>query len=270
MADPSFPSARASSPPPQPITPPARQALTEVERETYSWQLPVTGFGETGQERLKAATVLVTRCGGLGGVVAYELAAAGVGHLILAHGGSLRASDLNRQLLMTHDWIGRPRVECAARRLQELNPRLRVTAIPENATDTNVAGLVNGADLVVDCAPLFEERYRLNREIVRQRRPMVEAAVYELEAHLTTILPGQTPCLRCLYPELSADWKRRFPVFGAVSGTVGSMAAMEAIKVLAGFGESLAGTLLTFDLRDFSFRRLRVRRDPACPECGAG
>lgn len=241
--------------------------LTAEEREIYSWQLPVEGFGEAGQEKLKAATVLVTRCGGLGGVVAYELAAAGVGHLVLAHGGNLRPSDLNRQILMTHDWIGRPRVECAARRLRELNPRLRVTAVAENVTDANVVELVGKADLVVDCAPLFEERYRLNREIVRQRKPMVEAAVFELEAQLTTILPGLTPCLRCLYPELNPDWTRRFPVFGAVSGSVGSMAALEAIKVLAGFGRPLAGWRLLYDLRDGSFRKVRARRDPHCVDC---
>ena len=97
----------------------SRRPLTDEEREIWSWQLDVEGFGEAGQERLKAATVLVSRVGGVGSAAAYELAAAGVGRLILAHGGLLQPSDLNRQLLMTHDWIGRPRVESAARRLQE-------------------------------------------------------------------------------------------------------------------------------------------------------
>ena len=99
---------------------------------------------------------------------------------------------------------------------------------------------------------------------------MVEAAVFELEAQLTTILPGRTPCLRCLYPELNPEWTRRFPVFGAVSGSVGSMAALEAIKVLAGFGQPLAGRRLVYDLRDGSFRNLRAQRDPQCVECGRG
>ena len=97
---------------------------------------------------------------------------------------------------------------------------------------------------------------------------MVECAVYELEAHLTTFIPGQTGCLRCLYPEPSTHWQRQFPVFGAVSGSVGGMGAMEAIKVLAGFGKSLAGQLLTFDLRDMTFRTFNIRRNPECPECG--
>jgi molybdopterin-synthase adenylyltransferase len=243
-------------------------ALSETDRATYAWQLPVTGFGADGQRKLKSATVLISRCGGLGSVVAYELAASGVGRLILAHAGNVKASDLNRQILMTHDWIGKSRVECAARRLRELNPHLEIEALPENMQEANAQRLVRKADLIVDCAPLFEERYILNREAVRQRKPLVECAVYELEAHLTTLVPGLTPCLRCLYPEVSPTWTRQFPVFGAVSGAVGCLAAMEAVKVIAGLGQPLFGQMLTCDLRDMTFRKYRVRRDPACEECG--
>ncbi len=245
-----------------------RTPLSDLDREVFAWQLPVTGFGEIGQEKLKASSVLISRCGGLGGSVAYQLAAAGVGRMILAHAGPVKASDLNRQILMTFDWIGKPRVECAARRLKELNPGLEVQAVPENISDSNVARLVDAADLIVDCAPLFEERFLLNREAVRQRKPMVECAVYSLEATLTVLIPGQTPCLRCLVREFPAYWTRRFPVFGAVSGTVGCLAAMEAIKVLSGFGKPLLGELLTCDLYDLHFKKVRIQRDPECPECG--
>ncbi len=246
-----------------------KPALSESEREIYSWQLAVPGFGEQGQQKLKAASVLISRCGGLGGVVAYELAAAGVGRLVLAHGGRIKPSDLNRQLLMTRQQIGTARIECAARRLHEFNPDLEILAVPENVNAANAGKLVGEVDLVVDSAPLFEERYLLNREAVRQRKPLVEAAVYELEARLTTFLPGRTPCLRCLCPEPPPTWTRRFPVFGAVSGTIGCLAAMEAIKVLAGLGEPLFGVMITCDLRTMAFRRLRVRRDPKCPECAS-
>jgi molybdopterin/thiamine biosynthesis adenylyltransferase len=242
--------------------------LSELERATYAWQLPVAGFGEAGQRRLKGASVLVSRCGGVGGLVALELAAAGVGRLVLAHAGNLKPSDLNRQALMTADWVGRPRVECAARRLRQLNPRLEVLAIPQNASEENADRLVGEADLVVDCAPLFEERYALSRAAVRQEKPMVECAMYELEGTLTTFLPGRTGCLRCLYPDLPTTWKRRFPVFGAVSGAVGSIAAMEAIKVLADLGQPLANRLLSFDLRAMEFRVFRIGRDPKCRDCG--
>ena len=242
--------------------------LTDQERQVYEWQMWVAGFGEEGQRRLKGATVVISRCGGVGGAVALELAAAGVGKLILAHAGNLKPSDLNRQILMTHDWLGRSRVECAAQRLRALNPRLEVVAFPENVSEANAARLVGQADVVADCAPLFAERFLMNREAVRQRKPMVDCAVYELEAHLTTIVPGQTPCLACLYPETPPDWRRQFPVFGAVAGTVGSLAAVEVIKVLTGLGEPLRGRLLTCDLRTMSFRTVNTRRRTDCAVCG--
>jgi molybdopterin/thiamine biosynthesis adenylyltransferase len=244
-----------------------RIPLTDEERAVYEWQMWVDDFREAGQEALKGSSVLVSRVGGLGSVVAYQLAAAGVGTLVLAHAGNVKLSDLNRQLLMTHDWLGKPRVESAARRLNELNPRLQVVAVNENISDDNAAELCAQVDLIVDCAPLFEERFAMNRQAVRQRKPLVECAMFDLEASLTTILPGRTPCMACLAPEKPPAWTREFPVFGAVSGTVGCMAATEAIKVLAGFGEPLAGTLLTFDLRDMTFSKRRLARNPACAVC---
>lgn len=248
---------------------PAPLPLTPEEQAVYEWQMWTPDFGEAGQERLKGSSVLVTRVGGLGSVVAYELAAAGIGKLVLAHAGGVKPSDLNRQLLMTHDWIGRPRVESARRRLLELNPRLEIVAIAENASESNARSLVEQADLIVDCAPLFQERFALNREAVRQRKPLIECAMYELEATLTTMIPGQTPCLACLHPEQPAAWKREFPVFGAVSGTVGCLAAMEAVKVLAGFGEPLTSRLLSCDLRMMAFRVHKLARRADCGVCAA-
>jgi len=247
---------------------PARTPLTDEERAVYEWQIWVDDFREEGQERLKGSSVLVSRVGGLGSVVAYELAAAGIGKLVLAHAGNVKPSDLNRQLLMTHDWLGRPRVESAERRLKELNPRLQIVAVPENVSESNVDRLVDQVDLVVDCAPLFEERFAMNRAAVTQGKPIIECAMYDLDAHLTSVVPGQTPCLACLTPEKPPAWKREFPVFGAVSGTVGCLAAMEAIKILAGFGEPLAGTLLSCDLRTMSFSRRQIQRNPECSVCG--
>jgi len=241
--------------------------LTDEERATYEWQIWVEDFGERGQEILKNSSVLVSRVGGLGSVVAYELAAAGIGKLVLAHAGNIKPSDLNRQLLMTHDALGTSRVESAERRLRDLNPRLEIVTVDENLNDDNAARLVEQADLIVDCAPLFEERFAMNSEAVHQRKPLIECAMYDLEASLTTIIPGQTPCLACLCPEKPPVWKREFPVFGAVSGTVGCMAAMEAIKVLAGFGSPLLGQLLTFDLRDMSFSRRTIQRNTNCHIC---
>jgi len=245
-----------------------RQPLNDTERATYEWQMWVPGVGEEGQEKLKGATVMISRLGGLGGVVAYELAAAGVGRFILAHGGNVKLSDLNRQLLMTYDWVGKPRIDSVARRLRELNPFAEIVAVPEQVHEGNAADLVGQADLVIDCAPLFSERFAMNREAVRQDKPLIECAMYELEAQITTIIPGQTPCLNCLYPEDPPAWQREFPVFGAVSGTVGCLAAMEAIKLITGIGTPLAGTLLVMDLREMRFHKVAIARNPACPVCG--
>lgn len=243
------------------------EPLTEEERAIYQWQTWVPGFGESGQQKLKQASVFISRVGGVGGAVAYQLAAAGIGKLVLAHGGNVKPSDLNRQLLMTHDWIGKPRVQSIQRRLQDLNPRLEIVAVPENVADSNAAQLIAPCDVIIDCAPLFPERFAMNRESVRQGKPMIECAMYALEAHLTTFIPGRTACLQCIHPSAPPTWKRQFPVFGAVSGTVGCMAAMEAIKLIAGLGQPLLGRMLRFDLGSMAFRTLNLRRREDCEVC---
>lgn len=244
--------------------------LSEEEHEIYAWQLDVSGFGEAGQAKLKASTALISRIGGLGGPVALELAAAGIGGLILAHGGSLKPSDLNRQILMSQDRLGESRVKQAAERLLALNPRLKITCVPENINENNAAALVAQADIVFDCAPLFEERFLMNRECVRQSKPLIDAGMYGLQGQVTTILPGRTACLRCIYPEAPEIWRRRFPVFGAVSALAGCIAAVEGIKLLAGMDVALAGKILFFDTQVMSFRKIPTEKKKDCVVCGEG
>ena len=241
--------------------------LTDDERAAYEWQMWVPGFGEEGQRRLKAASVLVSRCGGVGGAVAQQLAVAGVGRLVLAHAGDIRPGDLNRQVLMTHAGIGTPRMSIVPDRLRDLNPRLVVEAVAENVTDDNAERLVAGVDLVVSCAPLFGERLAMNRAAVRLNKPLIDCAMYGMEIQLMAVRPGETACLECIYPETPTGWRREFPVFGAVAGAVGSMGAMEAIKALAGLGEPLAGRMLIGDLGTMEFRRVAVRRLAGCAAC---
>lgn len=243
--------------------------LTADDRSRYEWQLWVHGFGEEGQRRLKAATVFISRIGGVGGTVAMQLAAAGVGRLLLAHAGDLRLDDLNRQLLMATDGIGKPRIESAIRRLRDLNPNVAVEAIAENVDAANAERLTSRADVIVSAAPLFEERLQMNREAVRRGVPLVDCAMYELEGRLTTIVPSQTPCLSCLSPERPPNWTREFPVFAAVASSVGSLAAMEVIKLVTGLGDPLTGRLLNFDLRDMTFTTIAIARRPDCTVCGA-
>ena len=241
--------------------------LTDEERAIYEWQMLLPGFGDAAQRRLKQASVLVSRVGGVGGTVALQLAAAGVGRLVLAHGGDLKPSDLNRQLLQRHARIGLPRMDSILEQLKALNPRLELVAVRENVSAENAAELVRQADVVVDAAPLFAERFALNKAAVVQRKPMVESAMYAMEAQLTTILPGSTPCLRCFVGEAPGHWTRKFPVLGAISGTVGCMAAVEVVKLLTGLGKPLAVVLLSMDLGTMEFRRLKIARAADCPEC---
>lgn len=247
---------------------PAQTVLTLEEQAIYEWQMSVPGMGEEGQHKLKSASVLISRVGGLGGLVALELAAAGVGKLVLAHGGNLRASDLNRQLLQAHDHIGKPRMESIVRRLNEFNPRCEIVGVAENVSEKNADSLVARVDIVVDAAPLFQERLALNAAAFRAGKPMVECAMHTLEASVTTFVPGKTGCLACYVPEIPPSWTRQFPVFGAVSGAAACIGAVEVIKLITGIGEPLAGTLLSMNLSKMQFRKIRLPRRADCPVCG--
>jgi len=242
--------------------------LTPTEIDRYRRQMMLPGFGEAGQLKLKDATVLVTGVGGLGGTAALYLAVAGVGKLILVRGGNLKRDDLNRQVLMTDDWVGKPRVFKAKETLAALNPDIEIEAVCEFVTAENVDTLVQSADLALDCAFDFKERSLLNAACVRWSKPMVEAAMNDMEAYLTTIIPGKTPCLSCIFPEIP-EWDRwGFGVLGAVSGTLACLAALEGVKLITGLGEPLLGKLLTMDLARAEFAKRRPYHDPDCVVCG--
>jgi molybdopterin-synthase adenylyltransferase len=242
-------------------------ALSAAELERYQWQLWTPGYSEAQQQRLKASRVLISRLGGVGGTAALELAAAGIGGLVMAHGGELRLNDLNRQLLMSTDSIGRPRVECIAQRIPELNPHVELEIAASNITAENVSELVSQVDLVLTAAPLFQERLLMNAAAVQQGRPIIHAAMHDMVATVMVTRPGVDACLACLTPEPPSWWTREFPVFGAVAGTAACVAAMEAIKLLTGLGDSLAGKLWTMDFRSGHTRIIQVARNPECPVC---
>lgn len=243
-------------------------SLTPTELERYQRQIMLPGFGEEAQNKLRTSTVLVTGVGGLGGTAALYLAVAGIGRLILVRGGNLRRDDMNRQVLMTEDWVGKPRIEKAKETLAAINPDVEIEAIPEYVTASNVDSLVLQADITLDCAHNFVERDLLNAACVRWQKPMVEAAMNGMEAYLTTIIPGKTPCLSCLFPE-KPEWdKRGFGVLGAVSGTLACLTALEAIKVITGLGKPLFSHLLMMDLGTLNFSKLHTYHDRHCPVCG--
>ena len=244
--------------------------FSESELARYERQIRIEGFGLDGQRRLKAATVLVSRVGGVGGTAAMNLARAGIGRLILAHGGKIVPEYLNRMQLALPADIGRPCTEVFVEKLRAINPDVELVAVAENISERNVEKLVGQADLIVDGAPLFEERYALNAEAVRQRKPLVSGAMYSTEGYVTSIFPDETACLACIYPEKPDYWTNInvFPAIGPGPVIVGSMLAMEVVKILTGLGDPLKNVLWYFDLHTAMVQRLNVNRIPTCPVCG--
>jgi molybdopterin/thiamine biosynthesis adenylyltransferase len=243
--------------------------LTEVEIERYKRQMMQVGFGGEGQRRLKGASALVTRVGGLGGPVAMYLAIAGIGRLIIAHGGTLTHSNLNRQILMRADGVGLPRIPQAVETLRRIAPDCDVTGLAANADDTNAEEWVSQVDIVCDTTPTFEERFALNRACWKLGRPLLDAGMNGMECQLSVLVPGETACLECYCPQAPDWWEPLgFPVIGAVSGMLGCITAMEAIKLLSGCGEPLKGKLLTIDMDDLTMTKYNLVRRPDCPVCG--
>ncbi|MFC6648931.1 HesA/MoeB/ThiF family protein [Paenibacillus rhizoplanae] len=240
-----------------------------LELERYTRQLKL--LGEDGQKALKEATVMVAGIGGLGGTAALYLAAAGVGRLILAHEGVIVAPDLNRQILMDSEHLGQERMSTAIARLKQLNPHVEIEGYNSRIEYPAAWPWVEAADLVIDARYDFPERYALNRLCVDTNTPMVEAAMYGFEISLTTVIPGLTPCLECLYPELPPQWEPLgFPVLGATSGIAGCLAALEAVKWITGVGTTYAGVMHRFSSLDFACYSVRITRNPNCACCGEG
>lgn len=244
--------------------------LTDWEVEKYKRQIMLPGFGPEAQEKLKAAAVLVTRLGGLGGPTALWLAAAGVGKLVIAHGGKVTPSNLNRQILMRGDGVGEPRAPQAEETLRRFNPDLELVTYCSDAKPENVTEWVGQVDVVCDTTPDFRERLLLNAECVRQGKPLVDSGMNGMEAQLSVFHPPDTPCLQCLVPEVPDWWDPMgFGVLGALPGALGAFTALEVIKVLTGYGEPLKGKLLVFDGEDMTFNKYAIHRRPDCPVCGS-
>ena len=236
--------------------------------ERFDRQLTLPGFPADAQLRLRNATALVAGVGGVGGAAATYLAAAGVGRLVLLHPGPLELPDLNRQTLMRPEWLGRSRADCAADTLAAHYPDVEVVALAERVDESSTGRWLQETTIALDCRHNFPERFLLNELCVRTGVPCVFAAMNAGEGHVTVVRPGRTACLRCLFVEGDPAWEPLgFAVLGAVAGTVGTLAALEAVKVLTGWGLPLHGRLLVMDLSDATFRSYWTKRDPACPVC---
>lgn len=223
-------------------------------------------LGEAGQEKLKAARVIIAGAGGLGTVISLYLAAAGVGTLRVVDCDVVEASNLNRQILHWGGDIGRPKTASVSEKLADLNSLIRVEEVAGRIDETSIDAITEDCDLIVDAMDNFPTRYLLNRTALRKGIPFIHGAVRGLYGQATTVLPGKTPCLRCIFP--GSPPREIFPIIGATCGVIGSIEATEVIKLLTGRGEPLAGRLFIWDGMAASADSLVVERNPACPDCG--
>lgn len=247
--------------------------LTDAERARYSRHLLLPQVGESGQEKLKDARVLLVGLGGLGSPCALYLAAAGVGTLGLADNDTVAVHNLQRQILHRDADTGRPKCDSGADTLRALNPGVRLVAHPQGLTPANARALIREYDLVVDGSDNFATRYLVNDAAVLECKPLVAASVFRFEGQLAVYDPASGgPCYRCLFPEPPAPGTApacaEAGVFGALCGTLGSLQAMEVVKLITGAGRPLRGRLLMLDALDGTSRTLTLPRHPDCACCG--
>ncbi|MBX8476840.1 molybdopterin-synthase adenylyltransferase MoeB [Pseudomonas cichorii] len=247
--------------------------LTDQELLRYSRQILLQHVDIEGQIRLKSSRALIVGLGGLGSPVALYLAAAGVGELHLADFDSVDLTNLQRQVIHDSQSIGQAKVDSAMARLTAINPEVTLVAHRTVLDADSLSAAVQGVDLVLDCSDNFSTREAVNAACVAVGKPLVSGAAIRLEGQLSVFDPrrAESPCYHCLYghgseAELTCS---EAGVIGPLVGVVGSLQALEALKLLAGFGEPLVGRLLLIDALSTRFRELKVRRDPACSVCGA-
>jgi molybdopterin/thiamine biosynthesis adenylyltransferase/rhodanese-related sulfurtransferase len=245
--------------------------LSSEQKQRYSRHLLIPEVGSEGQAKLLGSKALLIGAGGLGSPAALYLAAAGVGTIGIVDFDIVDVSNLQRQIVHTTDRVGERKVESARQSINALNPDVKVVAHEEMLVAENVERIIAGYDVILDGTDTFETRYILNDAAVAAGIPVVHASVFRFEGQLTTFVPYEGPCYRCLYPtppppELAPGCSVA-GVLGVVPGILGMLQANEALKVLLGIGNTLAGRLLLFDALETEFTELKLRRDPNCPVC---
>ncbi|MFX0096516.1 MAG: ThiF family adenylyltransferase [Candidatus Hodarchaeota archaeon] len=240
--------------------------LSKEELDRYDRQVRLHKFGMDGQIKLKKTRAFVAGIGGLGSPVLSYLTVAGVGKISLADSDKVELSNLNRQILHWNKDISYNKAESARDKLLEMNPNVNIRSLVEVITKENASNLIGNSDLIVDCMDNYETRYLLNQVALEKGIPLFHGAVYGFEGQVTTIIPGKTPCLRCIFPE--APPEEVFPVVGVTPGVIGCIQAMEVIKFVIGVGNLITNRLLVFDGIDMEFINIEIRKNPNCLECG--
>ena len=240
--------------------------LTLEERQRYDRQIMIPGLGESGQEKLKKARVVIAGSGGLGSPIALYLTAAGVGTVRIIDNDLVELSNLNRQILHWDKDIGKEKAKSAYDKLTQLNKNVTIETIDATIDETNVYDLTAGFDVIVDAMDNLPTRYLLNKAAIEHKMPFVHGAVSGLEGRAMTVIPGESACIRCLYH--TAASKKKFPVLGTTSAIIGAIQATEVIKYLTGIGTLLTNRLLIYDGLNMKFTELSVVRNVNCEHCG--
>jgi len=231
----------------------------------YDRQLIIHGFGAEGQKKLRNASVAIAGAGGLGSVIAEYLAVAGIGCIRLVDSDSVEITNLNRQILHTENDIGRKKVDSAREKLESLNPEIVVETACEFIDERNAAALFDGCDMIVDALDNVPARFAINKASLHHSIPLFHGAISGLQGRATTLIPGETACLACLYRKIPA--KTVTPVLGVTPAVIGSIQATEVIKYVTGLGNLLPTRILLYDGLSMTFTEVSVQRHPECPEC---
>jgi molybdopterin/thiamine biosynthesis adenylyltransferase/rhodanese-related sulfurtransferase len=248
--------------------------MTQEQSLRYARHTMLPEVGEAGQVKLLKSKVLCLGAGGLGSPAGLYLAAAGVGTIGFVDDDVVDASNLQRQILHATDRVGMPKVDSAAAAIAKLNPDVKVIAHQTRLSSDNVLDIIKDYDLIVDGADNFPTRYLINDAALKLMKPVIDGSIYRFDGTVTTFMPFNGPCYRCFYPEPPppdmAPSCQEAGVLGVLCGVIGSVQAVEAIKVLLGIGKSLSGRQLVFDALAMKFREFKRPHDPTCPVCGVG
>ena len=247
--------------------------MNDQELLRYSKQVMLPQIEIEGQQKIMDSTMLIIGMGGLGSPTALYLAASGVGHIIIADFDQVELSNLQRQIIHGTSDIGDDKVNSAKAKMLEINPNIKVTIANEIVHDDNLASLIKDVDVVLDGTDNFESRFEINKACVEFQKPLVSAAVIRLEGQISVFkgYEKDQPCYQCLYSEDGNENEScvQSGVLAPVAGLVGTIQALQAIKVLLGLGDQLCGTLLLVDALDLSFRKVKIGKDLKCPICNS-
>ena len=252
---------------------PGKHDLTDEDRLRFARQIRLPEIGAEGQTRLKNAGVLIVGAGGLGSAALLYLAAAGVGRIGIVDPDQVELGNLHRQVIHGTSTLGEPKTESARRRLEDLSPQIKIETFPESFSDSNAETLARPYLLILDATDNLATRRLINHICVAQQKPMVFGSVLRFEGQVSVFDTRTGPCYRCVFPDLPDSGAAESPleagVFGPLPGIIGTLQALEAMKILLEIGQPLIGRLLTFDGLSGKFEEVRIYRNPRCPECSA-